>query len=86
MKHKSIILIIVILLAIVLSIAGVTIYFISKSIIQQDLTNTINNETESNNEDYQRIQDNPDEDNLTNVIATPNEDGENSLTNIQATP
>ncbi len=86
MKHKSIILIIVILLAIVLSIAGVTIYFINKSIIQQDLTNTINNETESNNEDYQRIQDNPDEDNLTNVIATPNEDGENSLTNIQATP
>lgn len=82
MKHKSIILIIVILLAIVLSIAGVTIYFINKSIIQQDLTNTINNETESNNEDYQRIQDNPDEDNLTNVIATPNEDGENSLTNI----
>lgn len=86
MKHKSIILIIVILLAIVLSIAGVTIYFINKSIIQKDLTNTINNETESNNEDYQRIQDNPDEDNLTNVIATPNEDGENSLTNIQATP
>lgn len=86
MKHKSIILIIVILLAIVLFIAGVTIYFINKSIIQQDLTNTINNETESNNEDYQRIQDNPDEDNLTNVIATPNEDGENSLTNIQATP
>lgn len=86
MKHKNIILIIVILLAIVLSIAGVTIYFINKSIIQKDLTNTINNETESNNEDYQRIQDNPDEDNITNVIATPNEDDENSLKNIQATP
>ncbi len=87
MKNKSIILMIVIILVLILSITGVTLYFTNKSIIQKDETN-INN-TESNNEDEainHGIQDNPDEDNITNVISTPNENDENTLTNMHATP
>ena len=87
MKNKSIILMIVIILVLILSITGVTLYFTNKSIMQKDETNITN--TESNNEDEainHGIQDNPDEDNITNIISTPNENDENTLKNMHATP
>ena len=55
--------------------------------MQKDETNITN--TESNNEDEainHGIQDNPGEDNITNIISTPNENDENILTNMHATP
>ena len=87
MKNKGIILGIVIVL--IIAIIGVTIYFTSKSIIGNDETNTSNTETETNNEENtigQGIQDNPDEDNLANIIATPNDNEGDGSTNFQATP
>lgn len=82
MKNKSIILIIVIILVLILSITGVTIYFTTKSILQKDETNIT---SEDDTIDH-GIQDNPDEDDITNIISTPDENDDNSLKNMQATP
>ena len=87
MKNKSIILMIVIILVLILSITGVTLYFTNKSIMQKDETNITN--TESNNEDEainHGIQDNKGEDNIKKIIYKKNENDENILTNMHATP
>lgn len=86
-KNKGIIIAVIIILLIV--IIGVTMYFTSKSIIKNNETNTTNTETEENSEDDAiegRIQDNPDEDDVSNVIATPDENEGDSLKNMLTTP
>lgn len=77
-KNKSIIIGIVII--VIIAIIGVSMYFTSKSIIGKNETD------EQNNTIGQGIQDNPDEDNLANIIATPNENQGDNSSNFKPTP
>ena len=77
-KNKSIIIGIVII--VIIAIIGVNMYFTSKSIIGKNETD------EQNNTIGQGIQDNPDEDNLANIIATPNENQGDNSSNFRPTP
>lgn len=86
-KNKSISIIVGTVIIVVIAIIGVSIYFTSKSIIKNNEAN--NTSTESNGDNNiinQGIQDNPEEDNLANIIATPNNNEGDSSPNFQATP